>query len=185
MKTNDQGASIPQTGEANSLPTGSRPVQLSGRVHRQYRYICIHLPLLLPYIISSLYSINPHAFGFVFNSRTVSSCNPFELFALPNALQVIPFNRPSSNADRCLYSHVAHCFASVDSTIRCGASGLEVDRGVDRSGSCCLDDQASAAVRASFIFITRCLTANSAVSKVVASVFTRCGQVVGQEGRFA
>jgi hypothetical protein len=184
MKTNDQGASIPQTGEANSLPTGSRPVQPSGRVHRQYRYYCNHPPILSHYT-GSIFIIDPSAFGLVFNSHIQSYLLGFVGLLSLNPLVVFPFHLHSSNPDACRYCGGRGDVAFLYPPIPLGAFGPEVDSRVDALRPCPFNDAMFDALEICRLLFTRCGDLGSSFVQFALILFTRCSKIASQAGRFA
>lgn len=149
--------------------------------HRQYRYYCTHLLILLPNN-DSLVSIHPHSFGSGYNkpkesflslSHDCPSLSPFLVFAL---------NLDSSNADQCHYFGDDVRDAYPHSPISLGASGLQGDIGVMTFWPCRFLD---ALIEAADVLFTRCGVLISSLFDVALILFTRCPRVASQEGRFA
>lgn len=149
--------------------------------HRQYRYYCNDVSILL-HNDDSLCIIDPSAFGFGFHRPTPSSLHPDSTPSFIHASPVVASDRHSSNPDACHYSVGVDAVALANSPVSLGASGLEGDSGV---GPWCLAPGPDGFSFLAEILVTRCLKGSSAPCDVAAIFFTRCLPAAEREGRGA
>lgn len=147
--------------------------------HRQYRYYCNDLPILL-HNDDSLCIIDPSAFGFGFHNPTPSSLHPIASPSFIHAFPVVAGDRHSTNPDACPYSVGVDALA--DSPVPLGASGLEGDSGVGPLFLAHVPDGLSFLAE---ILVTRCRKESSGPCDFAATFFTRCLPAAEREGRVA
>jgi hypothetical protein len=149
------------TGGAEATPSAG---------HRQYRYYCTHVLILL-HNNDSLASIHLHSFGSRYDSPKESFLSlSLECLCL-NPFLVSACDLHSGNPDECQYPGDDARDASLHAPISLGASGLQGDSRFGPFEPCRFLD---ALIEAADVLFSRCAVLISSSFDVALPFFTRC-----------